>query len=65
MVSKLSTRNQIFAVRTTQDFVKQFDGLCERLGYNRSEVVRYALKQFFNNHFNNSENFKRARSDLF
>lgn len=65
MVSKLSTRNQIFAVRTTKDFVKQFDGLCERLGHNRSEVVRYALKQFFNSHFNNPELFRKVRQDLY
>ncbi len=64
MVTKLSTRNQIFAVRTTKDFVKQFDGLCDRLGFNRSEVVRYALKQFFNNHFNNPELFRKVRQDL-
>ena len=58
-------RNQIFAVRTTQDFVKKFDDLCIRLGYNRSEVVRYCLKKFLKDHWNNSENFKRAKDELF
>jgi metal-responsive CopG/Arc/MetJ family transcriptional regulator len=58
-------RNQIVGIRTTQDFVSKFDGLCERLGYNRSEVIRYCLKKFFNEHFNNPENFKRARADMF
>ncbi len=58
-------RNQILCIRTNQEFITKFDSLCERLGYNRSEVIRYCLKRFFNEHFNNSENFKRARSDLF
>lgn len=57
-------RNQILGVRSTTDFVRKFDGLCERLGYNRSEVIRYCLKRFFNEHFNNPENFKRARSEM-
>jgi metal-responsive CopG/Arc/MetJ family transcriptional regulator len=60
-----SIRNQIFAVRTTESFVKKFDELCDRLGYNRSEVVRYCLKRFLNEHWNSSENFKRARAELF
>ncbi len=58
-------RNQIMGIRTTQDFVNKFDALCERLGYNRSEVIRYCLKKFFNEHFNNSENFQRARKEMF
>lgn len=57
-------RNQILGVRSTTDFVRKFDGLCERLGYNRSEVIRYCLKRFFNEHYNNPENFKRARSEM-
>ena len=58
-------RKQILGVRATDEFVKKFDGLCERLGHNRSEVIRYCLKKFFNEHFNNSENFKKARSEMF
>lgn len=58
-------RNQILGIRATQDFVNKFDGLCERLGYNRSEVIRYCLKKFFNEHFNNAENFHRARKEMF
>jgi len=58
-------RNQIFAVRTTEEFVDKFDQLCDRLGHNRSEVVRYCLKRFFNEHWNNSENFQRARKEMF
>ena len=58
-------RNQILGIRATQDFVNKFDGLCERLGYNRSEVIRYCLKKFFNVHFNISENFQRARKEMF
>lgn len=59
------SRNQIFAVRTTADFVSKFDQLCNRLGYNRSEVVRYCLKRFLNEHWNNTENFQRVRKDMF
>jgi metal-responsive CopG/Arc/MetJ family transcriptional regulator len=58
-------RNQILGIRTTSDFINKFDGLCDRLGYNRSEVIRYCLKKFFNEHFNNSENFQRARKEMF
>ena len=58
-------RNQIFAFRATKDFTSNFDQLCERLGYNRSEVIRYCLKRFFNEHYNNPENFKRARAEMF
>jgi metal-responsive CopG/Arc/MetJ family transcriptional regulator len=58
-------RNQILGIRTTNDFIIKFDGLCDRLGYNRSEVIRYCLKKFFNEHFNNSENFQKARKEMF
>jgi len=58
-------RKQILGARATDEFIKKFDGLCERLGHNRSEVIRYCLKKFFNEHFNNSENFKKARSEMF
>jgi metal-responsive CopG/Arc/MetJ family transcriptional regulator len=60
-----TTRNQILGIRSTESFIKKFDELCLRLGHNRSEVVRYCLKRFLNDHWNNSENFKRARNDLF
>ncbi|MFZ2738403.1 MAG: ribbon-helix-helix domain-containing protein [Burkholderiaceae bacterium] len=58
-------RNQILGIRTTHDFINKFDGLCDRLGYNRSEVIRYCLKRFFNEHFNKPENFKRVRDEMF
>lgn len=64
-MTQKASRNQIFAVRTTRDFVTKFDNLCERLGYNRSEVARYALKRFFNEHFNNPEGFRKVRSEMF
>jgi metal-responsive CopG/Arc/MetJ family transcriptional regulator len=60
-----SQRNQMLGIRATTDFVKKFDHLCDRLGYNRSEIIRYALKRFHNEHFNNPENFKRVRSEMF
>ena len=65
VMSKVLNRNQILGVRATEDFIKKFDALCERLGHNRSEVIRYCLKRFHNEHFNHPENFKRARADLF
>lgn len=65
MNNNIACRNQVLGVRTTNQFVTKFDELCDRLGYNRSEVVRYCLKKFLNEHWNNSENFKRARSELF
>ncbi len=64
MTSPINQRNQMLGVRATSDFVRKFDSLCERLGYNRSEVIRYCLKKFFNEHYNNSENFKRARAEM-
>jgi metal-responsive CopG/Arc/MetJ family transcriptional regulator len=64
-VNNSLSRNQILGIRTTHDFINKFDGLCDRLGYNRSEVIRYCLKKFFNEHYNNSENFQRARKEMF
>jgi hypothetical protein len=58
-------RNQIFAFRTTKDFTRNFDQLCERLGYNRSEVVRFALKEFMQLNWNNAESFKRVRQNMY
>ncbi len=64
-MNSISTRTQILGVRTSAEFVNKFDGLCERLGFNRSEVVRYCLKRFYNEHFNNPENFIRVRKEMF
>lgn len=64
-MNKSVGRNQILGVRATADFVNKFDGLCERLGYNRSEVVRYCLKQFYLSHFNNPELFQKVRKEMF
>ncbi len=58
-------RNQFLSVRTSAEFVNKFDGLCDRLGFNRSEVLRYCLKRFYNEHFNNPENFMRVRKEMF
>ena len=58
-------RNQLLGIRTTNDFVNKFDGLCERLGSNRSEIIRYALNKFFNDNFNNPTNFNKVKEDLF
>jgi metal-responsive CopG/Arc/MetJ family transcriptional regulator len=58
-------RNQLLGIRTTNDFVNKFDSLCERLGANRSQVIRYALNRFFNENFNNPTNFNQVRNDLF
>ena len=55
----------MLGVRATVDFISKFDSLCDRLGYNRSEIIRYALKRFYNEHFNNPENFKRVRNEMF
>lgn len=58
-------RNQILGIRATNDFVRKFDKLCERLGYNRSIIIRYALHKFFNETYNNPINFNQTRQDLF
>jgi len=55
----------MLGVRATADFINKFDDLCDRLGYNRSEVIRYVLKRFFNEHFNNPQNFQKARQEMF
>lgn len=65
METKLTERNQIVGFRATKDFTKKFDQLCERLGHNRSSVVRYALNNFIRNNWNNSENFKRVREEMY
>jgi metal-responsive CopG/Arc/MetJ family transcriptional regulator len=58
-------RNQILGIRTNVEFIDKFDNLCERLGFNRSEVIRYALKRFYNDHYNNPEGFVRVRKEMF
>ena len=58
-------RNQILGIRATNDFVRKFDGFCERLGYNRSIIIRYALNKFYNDNYNNPTNFNQARQNLF
>ena len=58
-------RNQILGIRATNDFARKFDELCERLGYNRSIIIRYALNKFYNDNYNNPTNFNQARQDLF
>lgn len=64
-MNNIKDRNQIFAFRTTKDFTNQFDALCDRLGYCRSEVVRYALKQFIRSNFNNTENLNKVKEEMF
>lgn len=58
-------RNQFLGVRANEEFVSKFDGLCVRLGFNRSEVIRYCLKRFLNEHYNNPEAFTRVRKEMF
>ena len=62
---KSVARNQILGIQSTKDFISKFDELCDRLGYNRSEVIRYCLKRFLNENWNSSENFQRVRKEMF
>jgi hypothetical protein len=64
-VSNIKDRNQIFAFRTTKDFTKKFDELCDRLGYCRSKVVRYVLKQFVPSNWNNTKSFNKVKQEMF
>lgn len=64
-MTSVSIRNQILGVRATREFVSKFDELCVRLGANRSSVIRYCLKRFLNEHWNSSDNFRKARSELY
>lgn len=57
-------RNEIIGIRTTKEFIHSFDNLCDRLGHRRSTVVRYALRRFISEHFNNPENFRRAKNEM-
>lgn len=57
-------RNQLFAFRTTHDFTRNFDDLCDRLGFNRSEVCRYALRQFMNLNWT-PETVNRIRNQMY
>jgi hypothetical protein len=58
-------RTQLFAFRTTQNFINQFDRVCDQLGHKRSEVARYCLNRFINEHHNNPESTNRTRQDLY
>ena len=64
-MNNIQARNQIFAFRTTKDFTNKFDELCERLGYCRSEVVRYALKQFLSSIWNSPESLDKVKKEMF
>jgi predicted transcriptional regulator len=64
-MNKVPNKNQFLTFRSTSDFCRKFDELCERLGYRRSTVVRYCLKRFLNETWNNSDNFKRVRAELY
>jgi metal-responsive CopG/Arc/MetJ family transcriptional regulator len=64
-MSRVITRNYVLGVRASDEFIDKFDNLCLRLGYNRSEVVRYCLKRFLNEHWNNAENFQKAQKEMF
>jgi len=59
------SRNQIVGIRSSRDFLSKFDELCIRLGYNRSEVIRYCLKRFLNDHWNNPANFQKVKKEMF
>lgn len=58
-------RTQLFAFRTTQDFMDQFDRLCDQLGRKRSEVARYCLNRFIKEHTNNPDSTRLVRQDLY
>jgi antitoxin component of RelBE/YafQ-DinJ toxin-antitoxin module len=58
-------RTHLFAFRTTQDFIHQFDRICDQLGHKRSEVARYFLNRFINEHHNNPDSTTRTRKDLY
>ncbi len=60
-----SSRNRIIGIRETHEFVRNFEALCENLGHNRSKVIRYCLKKFFIEHYNNLEMVRRARKEMF
>ena len=62
---KSISRKQIMGVRASDEFLSKFDQLCYRLGHNRSEVIRYCLKRFLNEHWNNPENFQKVRKEMF
>ena len=62
---KSVVRNYVLGVRASDEFIDKFDELCLRLGYNRSEVVRYCLKRFLNENFNNPEHFQKTQLELF
>ena len=64
MKTSSPTRNQLFAFRTTRDFTRNFDDVCDRLGFNRSEVCRYALRQFMNLNWT-PEALHRVRNQMY
>jgi|LauGreSuBDMM15SN_2_FD.fasta_scaffold340491_2 hypothetical protein len=65
LMRPLSNKEQILGFRVTKEFSEKFEGLCDRLGHTKSDVARYCLKKFFNEHFNNPEAFRKARSEMF
>jgi len=63
-MNKRIKRSYVLGVRANSEFLDKFDDLCLRLGYNRSEVIRYCLNKFFNQNLNNPEVFQQTKSEL-
>ncbi len=58
-------RDQILGVRITNEFIERFDLLCDRLGYKRSEVVRFCLNRFLMENIASEDTLHRTKSELF
>lgn len=56
-------RNIFLGVRTTSDLANQFDSLCDKFGYSRSTVIRFALRKFINDN-NDKSIFNKIRNEL-
>jgi metal-responsive CopG/Arc/MetJ family transcriptional regulator len=63
-MNKRIKRSYVLGVRANIEFLDKFDDLCLRLGYNRSEVIRYCLNKFFNQNLNNPKVFQQTKSEL-
>ena len=64
-MNRVIARSYVLGVRASDEFIGQFDNHCLRLGYNRSEGVRYCLKRFLYELWNNAEIIQKAQKEMF
>ncbi len=57
-------KKELIGVRASKEFIGDLDLICNKLGQNRSTVVRYVLGKFISDHAESDINLKATYSEL-